>query len=589
MKTIQTFKFLFILVAMQLGLLTANAETFDSDKPVLSYDTEYNQSFTTLWDNTVFYNQWLTNNPNCFSAIDIADGYLQFEWVSKRIMYSKTVYGSPYVFQTTLDYSSPTSAIHRDGGMVLRFNDTNLEKLQEPGKISTFNQIGIALYPLDANTYRIQFNGPDLGTSLTTQTIITLPKPGDITSFLTGQHTVRVEDFGNKIYVYMNGNPFAKIVLGGLSGTTYTSGTVYDAALTQVGSFTDMVVPAIGKITVAQRGANIRLYNAMVKSNKAMAYDKVAPTYNLLYNMSGTSAFDQTDFTSNWEALSTFTSTNTTSSYWMLGWIDPRVIRTKNTYNFPYKYEVDLELVSSATTGGVIVRAPSAGDMNDLQEPTTGTTYNRSGIAFFSQPDGTGMNVQFSGVLNGASTPYKRILIPTVNAINFRNRGTIRIEDFGTNIYVYFNESALCRISFVSSNSGIVYDSNLSVLGTFENMVIPATDFKFGVACREGTATDNVRIHSIKISNGTLLSTGVNIAKKSEVSAYIQDNKAVVDLSKVSGKNDIQLFDLSGKLVYRTQVMSAGRLTLKPVLNKGVYVLRIEGDNGSNSIKLINK
>ena len=162
-------------------------------------------------------------------------------------------------------------------------------------------------------------------------------------------------------------------------------------------------------------------------------------------------------------------------------------------------------MVSATTTGGVIVRAPNDGNIDDLQLPAvnTGITqiYNRSGIAFFSTLDGTGMYVQFSGVVNGFSTPYKRILIPNNTSSNFRDRGTIKIEDFGTNIYVYYNESALGRISFVSSNSGMVYDSNMNLLGTFENMLIPAADFKLAIANREGTATDNLRIYNIRISD----------------------------------------------------------------------------------------
>ncbi|MBX9723544.1 MAG: hypothetical protein K2X81_19215, partial [Candidatus Obscuribacterales bacterium] len=54
----------------------------------VAYNAQYKQSFNTTWDAAIFNGQWDT--MAAFDANDIAAGYLQFVWVTKRIIRSKS-------------------------------------------------------------------------------------------------------------------------------------------------------------------------------------------------------------------------------------------------------------------------------------------------------------------------------------------------------------------------------------------------------------------------------------------------------------------------------------------------------------------
>ena len=230
-------------------------------KTLPTWPEQYNQSFTS-WDNTKFYNQWNSIDPNAFSANDITSGYLQFAWTSKRILYSKNAYAS-YILTSDMDWSAGSSR----GGIVLRANSTNIDDVQAPATGDPgFNRQGIAVYPAeDGNSMTVQFSGT-IGT-ITPVTRISIPKPVGVTN-LRNRGTLTVEDFGTSIYVYYNGFPFIKIELGGLSGDTYTSGTVYNSSLGVAGTFSGMVVPITGKVAIAQRDASMRLYRVSLQSKK---------------------------------------------------------------------------------------------------------------------------------------------------------------------------------------------------------------------------------------------------------------------------------------------------------------------------------
>jgi len=253
--------FVFFLVAAYP--LMAQVSIFDNDKPAAAYDNQFSQAFNTTWDATSFYNQWITLNANAFSSTDITGGSLQFAWANKRVMISQKKYSSPYLFETELDYSTGSNR----GGVVIRFNQVyRLDEVQEPATTGPgFNSRGIAFYSnTDGKSMIVQFTG-DYIQNATPVTRILVPKPAGVNSLLQ-KGKIRIEDFGTSIYVYYNDLAFCRINLADKVGSYFTSGTVYDANMSVLGSFANMRVDQLGQLSVAQRDATLRLYSVLLKS-----------------------------------------------------------------------------------------------------------------------------------------------------------------------------------------------------------------------------------------------------------------------------------------------------------------------------------
>ena len=243
--------------------LLAQVPEFDNDKPSTVYNTQYSQSFNTTWDGSKFYNQWSSVDTNGFTAADISNGYLQFVWIPKRIIYSKTALFNNYTFQTDMDYSAGSSR----GGVVIRANTSFIDRLQEPVLGDPgFNSEGIAFYPSnDGSKMIVQFTGVFNGNQ-TPLTQILVEKPTGVAN-LRNRGTLTIEDFGTSIYVYYNGIPFIRINLTGKTGSIYTAGSVYNYDMQVVGTFTGMEVESSGKVAICQRDAALRLYNVSINSN----------------------------------------------------------------------------------------------------------------------------------------------------------------------------------------------------------------------------------------------------------------------------------------------------------------------------------
>lgn len=247
------------------SLLRAQPSSFDNDKPQTSFNTQYHQVFNPQagWNQEVFYQQWDAMAPNVFTSEDIAAGYLQFQWIMKRLIISRQVFVPAYVMEAELDYGAGSNR----GGVVIRANPQHLDQVQEPAQGDPgFNAEGIAFYPTTEGDHMIvQFTGIyEQGNTPVTRILV--PKPAGVSSLLH-RGTLRIEDHGSTIYTYYNNNPLARIELSGLTGTTYTSGTVYSANLETAGTFSGMEVESIGKVSVAQRNATLRLYRVTINYN----------------------------------------------------------------------------------------------------------------------------------------------------------------------------------------------------------------------------------------------------------------------------------------------------------------------------------
>jgi len=270
-------KLLVVIAFTVLGSLKVYAQTtsFDNDKPAKTYANQYSQTFNTTWDGITFYGQWDAMDVNIFTSTDISAGYLQFVWLQKRLLISKTQYISPYILQTDIDYADGSNR----GGVVIRANPLTPDQVQEPAQGDPgFNREGIAFYPSeDGLNMIIQFTGPLNGDS-TTVTRILVPKPASVTSLLS-RGILRIEDFGQSIYVYYNDSPLVRINLGDKSGSLYSSGTVYNSDMQVEGTFSAMEVEVSGKVSIAERDAKLRLYSATIQYNdlnkQTISFDKI--------------------------------------------------------------------------------------------------------------------------------------------------------------------------------------------------------------------------------------------------------------------------------------------------------------------------
>lgn len=208
--------------------------------------------------------------------------------------------------------------------------------------------------------------------------------------------------------------------------------------------------------------------------------DKPVATYDNLYEQSFSDTWDGTKFYGQWvfvgDQADRFAAADVVNGGIKFAWVKKRIIGSYNIYTLPYIFEVDMARydVGGNNGGGAVIRAKEIND--DLQEciASDATTFNQEGIAFYSSKDGTKLNIQFSGVKNGSSTVIQSIPIAAPAGVNFFNRGILRIEDFGTTIYTYYNNAPIARIDLGGKvgtiyTSGTVYNANMTVAGTFTN------------------------------------------------------------------------------------------------------------------------
>jgi peptidoglycan/xylan/chitin deacetylase (PgdA/CDA1 family) len=238
--------------------------TFDENKPVTTYTSTYNQAFST-WDGDALFNQWnqfLPEDTNKFTAADVVNGYLQFAGSTKSILYSKMSFSYHYTFSAKIGYGSASN----NGGLVVRLSD--LIKPDEAKNSSAvgsgFNRAGIAFYPsTDGTSMNIKFSDT-ITIPVTKSTVISVPIPAGKPNMLTGTPTIKIEDFGNLIFVYYDTAPIARIELGGAVGKSYTSGVVFDASFNLAGTFSQRNVPFNGRVCISQGDASLRLFSVSI-------------------------------------------------------------------------------------------------------------------------------------------------------------------------------------------------------------------------------------------------------------------------------------------------------------------------------------
>ncbi len=219
---------------------------------------------------------------------------------------------------------------------------------------------------------------------------------------------------------------------------------------------------------------------------KAQTWDeRPTATYDSEYSQefNPTVGWNGLKFYGQWNTLmpSIFNAGDISTGALQFQWIEKRVICSKKKYAQPYIFETDIDYSTGSNRAGVIIRIAALAE--SIQEPDHDPGFNREGIAFYPTEDGDSLIVQFSGEDMGdhGGTAFSRILVPKPeNVSSLKERGTLRIEDFGTSIYVFYNDDSFIRIDLDGLSeeiytSGTVYDTNMQVQGSFTNMEVEET------------------------------------------------------------------------------------------------------------------
>ena len=264
--------------------------------------------------------------------------------------------------------------------------------------------------------------------------------------------------------------------------------------------------------------------------------DKPATTYNNQFSQAFNTTWDGPKFYSQWNTMEAniFGAGDIASGYLKFEWIRKRIICSKTLYITPYTVQTDIDYSAGSSRGGVIIRANPI-LIDQLQEPASGDPgFNSEGIAFYPTDDGAKMIVQFTGVINGSSTPVTRIQVPKPSGVSsLRNRGTLSIEDFGASVYVYYNGIPFIRINLGGKTgnlytTGTVYNSDMIVAGTFTGMEVE-TSGKVAVAQRDAA----IKLYNVAISSNDLQQQAITfdiIGKK-----LINDPPFTINASSSSG------------------------------------------------------
>jgi len=460
--------------------------SFDADKPVIPFENSYEQTFTT-WDQLKFDTMWdVAAGPvDASNVVTGPNGYLKLGWVYRRVIASKAIVTTPYIFET--DFS--VANVATNGGVVIRVaENADLDQIQEPGDMTTyplqFNSEGIAFFASpDGASMTVQFSGPYLAAYMTQLTRIFVPAPAGVN--LRNRGVLRIEDFGTSIYVYYNNNPYLRIDLSGKTGSIYTSGTVYDHLMNVAGVFSDREVEETGKVSVAGRmGAEnntINIYSLNLK--RELKWDRrPVTTMSTQYNQILNPAMDFTTFNNQWKTVDfVLAPSDVASGFFQFELPTKRMMLSKKVYSSPNIFESDIQWNSTSSYGGLVIRIDTATAVENVQEPATGDPgFNKEGIAFYPSEDGQSMIVQFTGA-PATTTPVTRISVAKPTGIsNMSNRGKLRIEDYGTSVYVFYNDAPYIRIDLQNKINGIyssgkVYTSDMQIAGTFTGMEVVET------------------------------------------------------------------------------------------------------------------
>ena len=342
--------------------------------------------------------------------------------------------------------------------------------------------------------------------------------------------------------------------------------------------------------------------------------DKPATTsfvtsYSQVYN-----SWNAPSFITQWQGLG-LTNFYTSSfihadGYLKFTWQTQRLIYSRTAYTTPYIFTSSIAYapstppvtnpVTTVNKASIIIRAYAdsltAGTVDRLQDPgaiagvpNTATTFNREGIAIYPTEDFLSMNVQFSGVEAGGATQITKIVVPKLANTNLMDQATIKIEDFGTSIYVYYNGARFFRIDLGGLTNGVytsgtVYDADMVSKGTFTGMEVLASG-KIAIAQRQNYT--NLRVYSVEVKAPSVPTALNQIGSKFNV--HQEGASIIFDLNDLSGQQSVSIYNLQGKKILSHFAKGGEKLILNNALKSGVYLVKVQGANNNLKTKLIIK
>jgi hypothetical protein len=302
--------------------------------------------------------------------------------------------------------------------------------------------------------------------------------------------------------------------------------------------------------------------------------------------------WDQTTFDTQWQQVGPMDAAAIADGYLNLMWVDRRIIVANEKQTAPYVVESEIQAIPGDATycaTPIIIRANVDDNQENPQEPATGGVVNRTGIALYPK-EGDYNNTMIVQFTNADYTSSARIEVPKPAALtSLTDKYTLRIEDYETSVYVFINNAPFVRIDLGDENdgiytSGVVYDANMVVMGTFSGMKVDASG-KVAFATRGS----QLNIYNVKImsESGPL---GVDeLNRQDALEIYTTTSEKVVYINGVlNDATSVEIFDIQGrKIVSRTlnQNSSSNRIDLSHI-KTGIYIVRLSS-NGINQTKKV--
>lgn len=274
--------------------------------------------------------------------------------------------------------------------------------------------------------------------------------------------------------------------------------------------------------------------------------ERPGSSFETTYEQAFNGTWDGTSFYNQWTTLqaNTFNSTDITSGYLKFVWSPKRAIVSKKTMAPPYIFQTDIDYGDGSNRGGVVIR--SEVNKDNIQEPPQGDPgFNSEGIAFYPKSDGNAMIVQFTGAFVLNNTPVTRIEVakPT-GAASLMERNMLRIEDFGTSVYVFLNDAPFIRIDLSGKSGGIytsgtVYRSDMTIAGTFSGREIESKGY-ISVCQRDA----KLRLYSAKV--GEIVNNGPSYT----VNYTVTGGASGIENGKIFMNGVSVTTDASGKAIF---------------------------------------
>ena len=188
-------------------------------------------------------------------------------------------------------------------------------------------------------------------------------------------------------------------------------------------------------------------------------------------------------------------------------------------------------------------------------------------------------------VAGSTGSSQAKIFVPAPATTTLLARNILKVEDYGTSVYVFYNGNPYIRIELGGKvathyTSGTVYDVNMNVVGVFSGMAIESLG-KAGIVQRDA----QLRLYSAEIKIKDLGTNVNNISYK--FNTYQSGSLIVVDLTGLNGVQNVSVCDIQGKSMFSRIANGGQKITISNTLKTGVYLVKVQGSEKSIMTKMI--